>query len=72
MSLVLSKLNLTLVPSGVVGDADEKAELLTGDMGTSKGWSVAEVDSEDGDVSEGEGFSCACRWVRTLSTTHPE
>lgn len=62
--------NLTLVPSGVAGEAGEKAELVSGDLGTNEGWSRAEADAEDGKVSERGWFSCI--WGRTCSTTHPE
>lgn len=62
--------SFTLVPSGVAGEAGEKAMLPTGDGGTNEGWSRAEADLEEDEVSEGGGFSCV--WGRTWSTTHPE
>lgn len=52
-----------MVPSGVAGEAGEKAGLLTGDLGTNEGWPRAEVDPEDVEVSEGGGFPCV--WGRT-------
>lgn len=49
---------MSSVPFAVAEEADEKARSLMGDVGTNEGWSRAEVDLGDAEVSEGGGFSC--------------